>query len=407
MTLDLWDQPRHMTPLLPQLNEAWSVRCADLLRAAAQLDGALPTGLRAPLAGLLELMNCYYSNLIEGHRTAPGEVVSAMRRAPKQQQELVHEAIAHIEVQRLVRDRISDPAWSPVTTDTLCWLHARFIQSLPEPLRVQTSPDGRIRQAVEPGALRTGPVTVGEREPPRASSLPRFLDAFTAEYRDHARPTPEALARIAAAHHRLAWIHPFFDGNGRVARLMTDAMLERAQVGAGGIWRLSRGLARRQTDYRLRLADADLPRRGDLDGRGNLTQAGLDRWCAFVLDTALDQVGFMRDLLDLPRLSQRIRQWCARAYPRHDHERIGLLLALIVSHGGVDRATATTVLAVSERQARRIIDDLAGDGLVATGTRAPLTPSFPLHVVPHWFPDLFPAGENASLESVKAAVPSA
>ena len=34
------------------------------------------------------------------------------------------------------------------------------------------------------------------------------------------------LIAVMAAHHRFAWIHPFIDGNGRVGRLLTDAILK-------------------------------------------------------------------------------------------------------------------------------------------------------------------------------------
>ena len=44
-----------------------------------------------------------------------------------------------------------------------------------------------------------------------------------------------AMARIiaiGAAHHRLLWVHPFFDGNGRVTRLMSYAMMLRLGLGS-------------------------------------------------------------------------------------------------------------------------------------------------------------------------------
>jgi len=52
----------------------------------------------------------------------------------------------------------------------------------------------------------------------------------------------------AAAHHRLLWIHPFLDGNGRVARLMSHAMLLEA-LDTGAVWSVARGLARKVADY--------------------------------------------------------------------------------------------------------------------------------------------------------------
>jgi Fic family protein len=51
----------------------------------------------------------------------------------------------------------------------------------------------------------------------------------------------ERLVAIAASHHRLLWIHPFSEGNGRVARLLSHALLRRAGVGSP-LWSVARGL---------------------------------------------------------------------------------------------------------------------------------------------------------------------
>lgn len=63
----------------------------------------------------------------------------------------------------------------------------------------------------------------------------------------------------------------------------------------GGLWSPLRGFARNTERYFALLADADVPRRGDLDGRGNLSQQALVAWIDHVLDVCLDQVEFMAD----------------------------------------------------------------------------------------------------------------
>jgi Fic family protein len=85
---------------------------------------------------------------------------------------------------------------------------------------------------------------------------------------------------MATAHHRFNYIHPFYDGNGRVSRLMSHAMAHHAGIGAGGLWSVSRGLARGLQDglpgreeYREMMQLADRVRQGDRDGRGNLSLA--------------------------------------------------------------------------------------------------------------------------------------
>ena len=109
----------------------------------------------------------------------------------------------------------------------------------------------------------------------------------------------------AASHHRLAWIHPFLDGNGRVARLHTHALLRHMGL-TTGLWSPLRGFARSQERYDATLAAADEPRAGDLDGRGTLTERGLLAWISYVLEVSLDQVRFMSGLLQLSGMQDRI-----------------------------------------------------------------------------------------------------
>lgn len=114
-------------------------------------------------------------------------------------------------------------------------------------------------------------------------AVPRFLGRFGQVY-GHLNRT-DAILGAAAAQHRLAWIHPFFDGNGRVARLMSHAMLLES-LDTGGIWSVVRGLAHKVDDYKKHLSDCDSPRRNDLDGRGALSEEALARFANFFLSSA-------------------------------------------------------------------------------------------------------------------------
>jgi Fic family protein len=80
------------------------------------------------------------------------------------------------------------------------------------------------------------------------------------------------IVAVAAAHHRLLWIHPLYDGNGRVARLMSHALFVRQSIG-GSLWSASRGLARNVAQYKAMLMAADEPRRGDLMGAARFPNA--------------------------------------------------------------------------------------------------------------------------------------
>ena len=395
---------------MPPISGELAHRCGRLIAAAAGLREQLPPETRLALAPLVEQVNCYYSNLIEGQHTYPDEVEAVLRRARDQEpatttatsprpaaRSLAIEGAAHIETQRLLVKRLrSDPAWDPTAPANLCELHQWFIERLPAEMRHATSRSGHLTVPIVPGAWRTTPVEVGEHVPPDHACLPAFLDTFHHAYASHTSLTPETLVRIAAAHHRLVWIHPFVDGNGRVARLMTDAMFERAKVGADGLWRISRGFARTNKQYKSLLAAADEQRHHDADGRGNLSQEALVRWCDYMIEQAIDQATFMGSLIRPPELRFRIMRWADR---RGDEPRVGRLLCEVMLRGTIERNEAAEILGTSERHALRLINALIRDGVVDTKPHAPLRPRIPLTVAPHWFPDLFPAAIEMRLET--------
>lgn len=137
-------------------------------------------------------------------------------------------------------------------------------------------------------------------------AVPRFLKRFEEVYSSLGKT--ETILAAAAAHHRLAWIHPFLDGNGRVARLMSHATLLDV-LDTGAVWSVARGLARSVADYKGHLASCDQIRRDDLDGRGNLSEEAMEGFTRFFLTTCIDQVKFMESLMQPDQLRARILLW--------------------------------------------------------------------------------------------------
>jgi len=115
----------------------------------------------------------------------------------------------------------------------------------------------------------------------------------------------DSILSAATANHRLLWLHPFLDGNGRVARLMSHAILLRV-LNTGAVWSVARGLSRKAEEYKANLADCDSPRRNDLDGRGNLSEEALAKFTRFFLEVCIDQVKFMQSLVQPEMLRERI-----------------------------------------------------------------------------------------------------
>jgi Fic family protein len=242
-------------------------------------------------------------------------------------------------------------------------------------------------------------VQVGRHVPPDHASLARFLARFEEAYEPSRFGKLHRVVAAAAAHHRLAWIHPFLDGNGRVTRLFTDAYLARAEVDGHGLWMAARGLGRGKEVYFAALATADERRRNDFDGRGALSDQGLREFCGFFLRMALDQIAFMSQLLELEAFEGRIETFADFLVFRE-----GLapstkeLLRDVMLRGAVARGEAPRITGMSERSARSLLSRLTGARLLVSDTpKGPVRLGFPLRSVAYYFPRLYPEGVEQAL----------
>ena len=386
--------PVMMEPMLPGDNRIGLTDLAvDLVAKASSLAGQIHETVRESIGDLVRSMNCYYSNLIEGHDTHPRDIDAALEDNYSQDQEkrvLQREARAHIEVQRLI-DHGEDLRELPVTTTYIQWLHREFCLRLPEELLRVENPDTGASVRLVPGKLRDGDVAVGRHLAPPAADLPRFLDHFQSAYTKNWLSRTQTIIAVGAAHHRLLWIHPFYDGNGRVARLLSHAMLLRSGVG-GSLWSVARGLARNVAEYKTRLAQADAPRQGNYDGRGERSAAKLEEFCAFFLRICIDQVEFMGSLLRPGELLRRMKIYAddEMAAGRLPPRSMSLLREALLM-GEFARGRAPEITGYQERRSREILSALLKKGLlVSKGPRAPVRLGFPLDVVERWFPRLYP-----------------
>ena len=390
--------PSWMEPMLPPEGQREIEDAAfDLIAKASSLAGQINPVVSGAVGALVRSMNCYYSNLIEGHNTHPRDIDSALHHdystEPKRLA-LQLEAVAHIEVQQAIDEGRDDPAFPASTAYTL-WLHREFCGRLPDVLLNVEDPESQRTLRFEPGVLREGEVIVGRHRPPAAADLPRFLARFEQVYDQKHLSKVRQVVAAAAAHHRFLWIHPFYDGNGRVTRLMSHAMLKRLGVGSS-LWSASRGLARNVGRYKALLMAADQQRRGDLDGRGNLSQAALIEFCQFFLSVCVDQVDYMRSILEPSELLRRMEIYVEEEVRagRLPTGSIPLLREALLA-GEFERGQAPALTAYKERMARNVLSQLLDLGLLtSSGARAPVRLGFPITVVERWFPALYPVSSS-------------
>lgn len=235
-------------------------------------------------------------------------------------------------------------------------------------------------------------VDVGNHTPPDFEALSEFPSRFHTFYGDKDILAGERLVVIAAAHYRLAWIHPFGDGNGRVIRLQSQAQLIRHGIAGHGLWTLSRGLARGRQRYYARLEAADSGRRNDLDGQGNLSDAALTDFCVFFLETILDQIQFMSGLLGLPALRTRVEryfQFQALHLDRY-REEVMRVTRTLVDEGEIPRGRVQEITGKAATVTAEIIKLGLEEGYFETPSpKGALRIAFPARVHEFYFPQFF------------------
>jgi len=400
----MYHKPSHMEPLLPSGAPGLEDLAREVVSRSAALGGQLHPVTRQAVVELLRLINSYYSNLIEGHNTHPYDIVRAMQQqyaAEPAKRNLQLESVAHITVQRQMEAWLQEEAPPNIAGQAfLCALHREFFILLPEEFQVMTNPDTGRKSRVVPGELRTQAVKVGQHQPPGHDSLAAFMVRFGDSFAPEKYHGAAKLVAAAAAHHRLIWIHPFLDGNGRVARLFTEAYLHRIPVHGFGLWSVSRGLARRTADYKAALTWADAPRRNDLDGRGNLSNEGLVTFCRFFLEVCRDQVDYMGTLLQLDGLVERVRSYAQLRGtamipnpPGTENLRpeAGRMLQEVLLRGEAPRGSVIEASGLKERTGRNVLGQLISEGLLVSDTpKGEVRIGFPIHAAGWFFPELYP-----------------
>ena len=162
-------------------------------------------------------------------------------------------------------------------------------------------------------------------------------------------------------------------------------------IGAHGLWSISRGLARgleNRANTNGMMDYADMPRQGDLDGRGNLSQHALNEFVLWFLRVCLDQVKFMSGLFEIDALAKALAQLCRAE--RYAQTRSNTLLEEALIRGEFERGEIARITGLPERTARRVLKDVVDMGLLASHTpKGAVSLRFPADALEVLFPKLF------------------
>ncbi|TVP88646.1 MAG: Fic family protein [Pseudomonadaceae bacterium] len=365
----------------------------QMVRQAARLEALLSPITRERIGDLLRITNSYYTNLIEGQHTEPALLAAQTTR--RDAQELLSLAYQHMAVQARFEAQATAGATPQLPWPTM--FDAQLVSNIHLALfntasqAELTLADGVVMVPGELRSVRGLEVTVGSHMAPAADSLETMLSRLQEAYGRYSDPAKRIISAMAC-HHRMAFVHPFPDGNGRVVRLLTHLQLHYLGL-ASPLWSMSRGLAKRQQDYYRLLAAADQPRRGDLDGRGQLTHSGLCNFIEFMLDVCLDQMHYIEQALNLDKLEEAINHAIVLA-PELKASGIkpayAPALKALFMNGKLERAVFKRFLGTSDRLATEVLSKLIKCGVVhaESAKSRVIEVGLPLWYAEYIFPDL-------------------
>ena len=388
-----------ITPIARVYSPELEEKLLKIARLDAQLDATVPVTIRESVEDLLRVVNSYYSNKIEGNPTKPSELIALVDDSTEQKSKGILEIKRHIEVQVKLNFE-NTPLQGVATQDFIKSIHKAFYaECSPDELIVSNS-DGSRTYEIEPGEYRNVDVVVGQHIPPKSDLVPTYMSWFANAYKVEYLHGLSKYYAMAASHHRLAWIHPFLDGNGRVTRLFTDCFMRAIGLKSYGLWSMSRGFARSSEQYYRYLSIADRTRQGGDDGRGILSDAGLVRFTEYFMDVAIDQMTYFTSLLEPYKLEERINVYFQLRFNGSLFDGKGKPLKklsleakdiykTLLYNGPHTRKELQDKLQVSERKLRDIITEMAKDHLIFAPPKRPLQVRLSPHTVEVLFPYLF------------------
>lgn len=401
-----------ITPYLsPEKLGDYQDKLVDLYKADAALDQTIPKSIRKSTEWLLRQVNCFYSNKIEGNPTHPKELLKTQEsNSSNKQQELtgaILELLVHLEAQ-IKAQKFSASLADVCKQDFIKELHKSFYEDLPEEHFVVKDIEGREAIGsdghsllITPGQYRTLQVKVGSHEPPDATEIKSYMSWLEEMFNLKIIHGTNKVIATAALHHRLAWIHPFQDGNGRVIRLLTDCYMRHAGFGGYGLWSITRGFGRNTIRYYSALAEADKPRQGSSDGRGILSDGGLLHFTKYFVDTALDQVKYFSSLLEPRKLGIRVDYYFEmRAKGSQPPDIYGNELPLLkitardiyrllLEKGAMSRSDICQHLGKGEQTLRPVIKQMNSEGLISAKPKKDIELKVSTSAVEFLFPNIW------------------
>lgn len=272
----------------PDFNSSLTNLIIDLDSLRTQrLRGSIPPIIFFQLKSIFHILESIASARIEGNRTTIVDYLESKIEKP----EHAGNELVEIENMEICLDFIEQNIDNlKIDRAFVSELHKIVVKGLPF---IGTEEGDKT-----PGTYRNGPVKIkgSSHVPPEPVSVSSYMDDLFEFINKQDHPQYDLL-KIAIAHHRFVWIHPFNNGNGRTVRMLTYAMLVKYgfNVNKGRIINPAAIFCSNRNDYYNKLSLAD-------EG----TDEGLLEWCEFVLNGLKTEIRKIDKLLEYEYLKNEI-----------------------------------------------------------------------------------------------------
>lgn len=275
---------------LELLNPSFDSKLVDILSELEhlrrlRLEGDTPAPVFFQLKAIFHMLESLGSARIEGNHTTLADYLDSKMEGNAEATDQLRE-IANIEKAMDYIEAVITPG-AQITEHMIRELHALTVLDL------------HREGDKTPGAYRAGSVRISQSEhsPPDFIQVPGYMRELVDFINREDQPKYD-LMKVALAHHRFGWIHPFSNGNGRVVRLLTYALLIKYgfNVSTGGrVLNPTAVFCNDRERYYSMLALADTGTKNDLES-----------WCTYVLDGIRDELAKVDRLTRYSYLSQSI-----------------------------------------------------------------------------------------------------
>jgi len=391
-------------PLIPsdlsnKISEKHLYLAKQICEVSLKLSSSHNKFILDEVISLLRTTNSYYSNMIESQGTHPIDIYNASKgnfTNDKKNKSLQELSLIHIEVQNFISNTYQDNK-KAYELEYILELHKQFYtkDEMKEYLSISYN---NISATMIPGILRDKEVKIGNLIAPTYMHIQPYMYEFESAYNNAIKykSKEEQLICILASHHRFVYLHPFLDGNGRISRLFLDYLFFKIGIDGYGLWNISRGLARNINKYKEMLSMADIIVQGNTDGRGPLSNRGLEYFLDFMLETSFDQVTYMYENLKMDKLSTKIENFVKLSYsglidgiklPKYTD----LLFKNLLLKGELKRSEVAKIIGKSDRTASRLIATLLKeDFLQSKSNKSPISikinPKFASYIISDLMP---------------------